>query len=521
MILKISKDSIFYNASVLSASGITLQLIGFIYRVYLSRMAGAEGLGIYRLIFPVYSVIMAATLSGLKLAITNVSASFKAKSDTCQMRTLTKSSIYIFLLTFLLIAVPVGIFAKFISTYIILEPKTTMALTLSLFYIFFNGFEGIFESLFLGTGKTNYTAASNLIEQISQMIIVLFLLSTYGNPENSGLTASLIILGMTLSEFPVLIWLISVYKHQISSKQHNIINHSKNMSKKLFSISVPVSITEVFTNIISSASTVLLPRRLVTAGMTNSQAVSALGVISGMAMPLITFPMVIIRSMSSALLTSIAQSKAQRNYQDIKRKIKKSFQTTGLIAFPVTGILIPVIVPFAKILYRHELHFMYVFMLSIGIIFTYYEMISVSILNALDLQNKCMINIIAGEAIQLSLTYILAAVPSLNIFGYIIGMVISSFVVMLLNILLIRRLTDTGPDFNQCFLKPAILSVLLGFISRYFYIRFCIIFSNELISIIASIILSLILYTCTFPIMGIHPIKYYKTLIPSNTLTKN
>ena len=43
--LKISKDSVFYNALVLSSSGVALQILGFVYRIYLSRLAGAEGLG--------------------------------------------------------------------------------------------------------------------------------------------------------------------------------------------------------------------------------------------------------------------------------------------------------------------------------------------------------------------------------------------------------------------------------------------------------------------------------------------
>ena len=40
--LKISKDSVFYNALVLSSSGVALQILGFVYRIYLSRLAGAE-----------------------------------------------------------------------------------------------------------------------------------------------------------------------------------------------------------------------------------------------------------------------------------------------------------------------------------------------------------------------------------------------------------------------------------------------------------------------------------------------
>ena len=153
--------------------------------------------------------------------------------------------------------------------------------------------------------------------------------------------------------------------------------------------------------------------------------------------------------------------------------------------------------------------------MSLGVIFTYYEMISVSILNALGLQNKCMVNIIAGEGIQLVLTYILAAIPALNICGYIIGMIVSSTVVMALNIFLIRRLTNTAPSFRQCFLKPGILSIFLSLVSGLSYMYFRSVFSSELFAIVISFVVSLIVYVSTFPLMGIHPIRYYRTLIPS------
>lgn len=51
--MQINRNSVLYNASVMTVAGLLLQVIGFVYRIYLSRMAGPEGLGIYRLILPV------------------------------------------------------------------------------------------------------------------------------------------------------------------------------------------------------------------------------------------------------------------------------------------------------------------------------------------------------------------------------------------------------------------------------------------------------------------------------------
>ena len=50
--MKLGKQSVFYNAFFLCMSSIGLQLIGFVYRIGLSRFGGAEVMGMYQLIMP-------------------------------------------------------------------------------------------------------------------------------------------------------------------------------------------------------------------------------------------------------------------------------------------------------------------------------------------------------------------------------------------------------------------------------------------------------------------------------------
>ena len=46
--MKLGKQSVFYNAFFLCLSSIGLQLIGFVYRIGLSRFGGAEVMGMYQ-----------------------------------------------------------------------------------------------------------------------------------------------------------------------------------------------------------------------------------------------------------------------------------------------------------------------------------------------------------------------------------------------------------------------------------------------------------------------------------------
>ena len=66
--VRFRKKTVLYAAGVLACGNIALQALGFVYRVMLSRFAGAEGLGMYRLANSVYLVLHTGCLSGVTMA---------------------------------------------------------------------------------------------------------------------------------------------------------------------------------------------------------------------------------------------------------------------------------------------------------------------------------------------------------------------------------------------------------------------------------------------------------------------
>ena len=59
------KNTIIKGAILLTAAGLIGRVIGFFYRIFLSRAIGAEGVGIYQLIFPLYALTYSLTSSGI------------------------------------------------------------------------------------------------------------------------------------------------------------------------------------------------------------------------------------------------------------------------------------------------------------------------------------------------------------------------------------------------------------------------------------------------------------------------
>lgn len=513
--LKISKDSVFYNALVLSSSGVALQILGFVYRIYLSRLAGAEGLGVYRLVLPVFTIVISATLTGVRLAVTRLSADMRTHSDGPAIRSLTRSCILIFLLLFAACAWPLVQYNHVISAHILGDERTGPALIIFMGVIFLAGFEGIFESLFLGIRKTKYTAISNLLEQGVQFAAVLGLLYCLRNGDHAR-TAALIVSGLVVSEIPVVIWLSLAYRHELCGR--NACPRPRKVGRGLFTrilaIAFPVSCSSVFTNILSAASTVLLPQRLMCAGLSRQEAVSALGIVSGMAQPLITLPMVLATSLANVLLPHLSQSLSQGRREDVRRKIQKAFQATGLIILPATAIIVPLAPSLSRLLYGQDLSEVYVILLAISAILMDYQMICMSILNGLGLQKQGMFYIIIGEACQLAVTYFVAALPQVHIYGYLAGMVVSPLIVVVASLCLIRRRFGLWPRAVASGLVPIVAAVVVGLCTRIFHLSLLARNLGDFGAIILTLLGSVGLYLFLFPALGLHPLRYIRTLIP-------
>ena len=63
------KRTLFTGTLLLTTAGILSRFIGFFYKIFLSRTIGAEGLGIYQLIFPVMALCFSLTSAGIQTSV--------------------------------------------------------------------------------------------------------------------------------------------------------------------------------------------------------------------------------------------------------------------------------------------------------------------------------------------------------------------------------------------------------------------------------------------------------------------
>ena len=68
------KNAFLRGTLLLTLAGLISRFMGFFYRIFLANTIGAEGMGIYQLIFPIYSLCFSLCASGIETSVSKLTA---------------------------------------------------------------------------------------------------------------------------------------------------------------------------------------------------------------------------------------------------------------------------------------------------------------------------------------------------------------------------------------------------------------------------------------------------------------
>ncbi|MGZ4135641.1 MAG: oligosaccharide flippase family protein, partial [Tumebacillaceae bacterium] len=81
-----SKQSFLKGAAILVAASLITRVLGFVYKIFLSRMIGAEGIGLFSTVFPILSLVLTLTTAGLPTAIAKLVAEALVEEDVRRVK---------------------------------------------------------------------------------------------------------------------------------------------------------------------------------------------------------------------------------------------------------------------------------------------------------------------------------------------------------------------------------------------------------------------------------------------------
>ena len=75
------KNQIIKGTIILTLASVLSRVIGFLYRIFLSNLIGARGMGIFQLIFPVLGFCVALSCGGIQIAVSRFVAESRNNKD--------------------------------------------------------------------------------------------------------------------------------------------------------------------------------------------------------------------------------------------------------------------------------------------------------------------------------------------------------------------------------------------------------------------------------------------------------
>ena len=438
------KNPLITGTAILTLTGLVSRFIGFFYRVFLSNVFGAEGMGIYQLISPVLALSFSLTVSGIQTAISKYVASETSTHDyRNSFRTLWAG----FLLAMLLSAAcasAIYLYADQIAVTLLLEERTAPLLRIIALSIPMASVHSCINGYFYGIRKTAIPAFSQLAEQVCRVgsvYLIYFICLRHGLTPTIGFAVVGLVIGESASMIVSVVAILVRAHHvfpagtyrraaQTPPALSTVCTTYRHITGRLLQLAIPLSANRLILNLLQSVEAIYIPNRLMTYGLNNADALSIYGVLTGMSLPLILFPSAVTNSISVLLLPVVSEADASGNQAAVKRAILTSIRCCLLLGFFCTAMFLLFGRMAGRLLYDSELAGSFILTLSFLCPFMYIASMLNSILNGLGKTIQTFL--FSVISLLLRLLFVFFAIPRFGIQGYLWGILASQMLQTLL-----------------------------------------------------------------------------------------
>ncbi len=417
--------------------------LGFILRIILSRVLGAEMLGHYQVAMSIFGVLMTLVASGLPLVASRTVAYKKSIGDKKGAHATITACLIVTLAISIVISVMLYCFPQILS--VIFKQDTTTGIVLYLLpaLIVSSVYVTLRSALW---GEKHFFAMSftEFFEQIVRIIICFIIFIPAILPAiTMGEKAAL---SLSLASVASCILVVIIYL-----KLKDGFASPKNAFKPLLKSSFPITTVRTVSSLVTSLIAIIIPLRLTLYGYTSSEAMAQFGMIMGMAFPLIMIPGTLISSLAVAIVPEISGNTNNiddlttvRDFAGLKRHVNMAISVSVVLTMIFVPSFIVLGSPICEILFGSWEAGVYVsraaiIMLPMGI-----SQITGSLLNSMGLEIKSLINYAVSAVALFVCIYFLPKYIGTN--ALIIGMGLMTSISAVLNIRMLakRNLFDFG-----------------------------------------------------------------------------
>ena len=423
------KNNLIKGALFLSIGGFITKVIGAVYRIPLTNLLTAEGIGLYQMVFPLYSLLLTVSSTGVPNGMAKLIAEGESEEKVL------KSALYFFVPISLIATLILMVFARNLALlqgniyakncYVLIAPSVLLVSIIS-----------CFRGYFQGKLDMKPTATSQVLEQVVKLIFGLTLCYIFKN--NVVVGASLATLAVSISELITVIYFIFLKKYKGGGFSTFI--KTKTNIKLVLKTVLPVMLCTLILPTCHTVESFLIVNVL-NKGFKN--ATSLYGLYSGAVESLVGVPVALLYGIAVSSVPVI--SKLKKENGNYKKKILQSILLTLLFSF-IFAVIFFFLSRFAvTLLYRRFS------VLEASVTVKMLKLASLSVLTLPLMQTTASILISLGRYyvpvlsstiamfIKIPLSIILLNISKINIFAVVITDIVCYLVACFINLVYIIK----------------------------------------------------------------------------------
>lgn len=492
------KKTFLVNTVILTATALLLRAVGLFFRVYLSNIIGADGMGLYQLILSVYMLASTYATSGISTAVTRLCADEMACGSKQAVLKVLKRSVQLSVLVGGLLNLAVFCFSGGIASIFIGDIRAARSLKILSFSLVPMGISACFKGYFMARRKTITPGVASIIEQTVRIAVIMLMLGSM-QAKNIETACFYVLLADTVAETVSCIFVfLSCIKDkkslQITPKKSR---HKKGVTKALLKIATPITAGKYLTSLLHTAENLMMPKCLTAFSGNSASSLETFGLLKGMALPIIFFPSSFLLSVSTLLIPEISESVALGQKDVIRHDVSKTISITVFGSVLAGGCFFVCSNAIGNALYSSAEVGVLLNVLSPLVPVMYLEAVVDGILKGLDKQTSTFLYNTVDAIIRILLMVLL--VPRFGMNGFLIMMAFSNLFTCSLNFIKLLKTTVLRFDIKNWVVKP-LLSITLACT---FTKLFCVNITNDIALIIIAVSLITAIYFLTYAIMNI------------------
>lgn len=414
---------IFRSFAVVTAAATVTRLISFVFKIYLSRVLGAEILGVYQIAISVVATLACISSSGVpvtlsRLVAENSALDCRSKSDSFL------SAATVLSLSFALLSC--AAFAAFpsLAGMLFSDERCVPVFYVMLPLLATTALYSCLRGWFWGNRNYGVYAATELTDEITKILFsVLFLSGTLIaiNVQEAYAYA------MVAGDVVVVVMLITLF-----FVCGGRVRRPSGFAQVVKS-SVPLTATRLCGSLVSTLISLSLPVMLCrAAGLTTGEATAELGRATGMVMPLLFAPTAITGSLAVVIIPEFASMNAGKERDKIGSALSQSVKFSCVVSGFFFALFASSGVALGRLLYDDGTAGRYICVAAIAMLPMGANGLCVSALNSLGKENTTFASHTAGLALLLVVLF--STVWFIGVYAYFAALTVSHTVSLSINL---------------------------------------------------------------------------------------